>query len=297
MKYGFNDKFSRWSAPPSDSEEQKIDRTIRAIKSAISNDTTLKFKDIEVFVQGSYNNNTNVRRESDVDVAVVCHDSLISDYPEGLTRDDVGLIAADYTYVQFKSDIGRALNNHFGFGSVTRGNKAFDIKATMSQVEADVAPFFEHRRYTSRTNYLEGVAMYPDNGMPSRIINWPKQHYENSVVKNTSTGRRYKSVVRAVKQLKNEMQDQKIVEASPITGFLIECLIWNVPNNYFGNANFSDDIKGSLRYLKTNLTSIESCKEWGEVSELKYLFNIHQKWTRQQAHAFATSAWSYVGFE
>lgn len=37
--------------------------------------------------------------------------------------------------------------------------------------------------------------------------------------------------------------------------------------------------------------------EWVEVNGLKWLFHPTQKWTRVQAHNFASEAWDYVGFE
>jgi hypothetical protein len=41
----------------------------------------------------------------------------------------------------------------------------------------------------------------------------------------------------------------------------------------------------------------ETCSEWGEVSELKYLFHTSKEWTQQQAHDFIDAVWNYVGFE
>jgi hypothetical protein len=41
----------------------------------------------------------------------------------------------------------------------------------------------------------------------------------------------------------------------------------------------------------------ESCKEWGEVNELKYLFRGAQPWTREQVNSFLQAAWDYIGFE
>lgn len=113
-----------------------------------------------------------------------------------------------------------------------RGNKAFDIKKNSYHVEADVAPFFEHRRYSANGNYNSGVELRPDNG--GQVINWPQQHYDNGVWKNNETNRRYKSLVRILKALCNEMSDIGIESAQQIPGFLNECLIWNVPNEHFG---------------------------------------------------------------
>ena len=78
----------------------------------------------------------------------------------------------------------------FGYAAVHRGNKAIDVRENSYDVEADVAPFFERRRYVDQTRYHSGVVLYPDNG--GTIINWPGQHYDNGVKKNQATSRRYK---------------------------------------------------------------------------------------------------------
>jgi hypothetical protein len=142
---------------------------------------------------------------------------------------------------------------------------------------------------------LSGVELSPDNG--DRIINWPDQHLENGVSKNMITGKRYKAIVRVLKKLCNEMADNGIAVAKPIPGFLNECLVWNVPDDHFGNDSYKSDVRKCLAHLFNNTIDEEKCSEWGEVSELKYLFRGSQKWTWQQAHSFISAAWNYVGFE
>jgi hypothetical protein len=87
------------------------------------------------------------------------------------------------------------------------------------------------------------------------------------------------------------------VGSGNVPGFLIECLVWNVPNGEFQNSTFRADVRAALAFLFNNTRSHQDCKEWGEVSELIYLFHSSQKWTWQQAHAFISAAWDYIGFE
>jgi len=286
----FKDK----AKPPGQTEQSRCDNAVSSIRNALNVSTKLKSRGISIFAQGSYRNNTNVRRDSDVDIGILCTDSLLNDFPEGMSRDDFGLISASYKYEQFKDDIEDALVQYFGRAAVKRGNKAFDIKETSFKVEADVAAFFEHRRYSKDGSYIEGVALRTDKGV--RIINWPVKHYDNGVSKNLDTGKRYKSIVRVLKALSNKMAEEN-VQNGDIPGFLIECLAWNVPNGRFQNATYAEDVRESLIFLYNNTKSDELCKEWGEVSELKYLFRTSQKWTREQANAFTIAAWNYVGFE
>ena len=231
MEQTWEDKFRAWAQAPSKSELERCENAESSIRNAISQSDALKGHDVRVVLQGSYRNRTNVRAESDVDVGVVCYGTLFGEYPAGTTAATFGLIDSDYTYAAFKEDVGRALTDYFGTNSVTRGNKAFNVRETSHHVEADVAPFFEHRRYSPDRKFLSGVELHPDNGTPPKIINWPEQHYANGQSKNERTARRYRGMVRALKCLRNEMRDNNMPVAMPVIGFLSECLVWNVPDS------------------------------------------------------------------
>lgn len=294
MNQNWEEKFKRWAAPPGKTEEERCSNAEKAIRNAINASDKLNRRNIKIFTQGSYRNNTNVRADSDVDIGILCFDTFFHDFPEGYNREDFGITPATYHYEQFKKEVGEALVSYFGSGAVSRGNKAFDVHETSYHVEADVAPFFEHRRYSKDGKYISGVELRPDNG--GKVINWPEQHYQNGVGKNKDTGRRYKSVVRIIKSLCNEMSDNNIQQAKGIPGFLIECLVWNVPNSDFAHSDWTGDVRACLAHLFNNTKDEEKCKEWGEVSELKYLFRGPQKWTRLQAFSFVDKAWDYIGF-
>jgi len=56
-------------------------------------------------------------------------------------------------------------------------------------------------------------------------------------------------------------------------------------------------VRAVLAELFNNTLSDDKCSEWGEVSELKYLFRTSQPWTRESAHQFLSDAWNYIGYE
>lgn len=78
--------------------------------------------------------------------------------------------------------------------------------------------------------------------------------------------------------------------------FPIECLVWNVPNKWFGHDNYSNDVQCVLAYLWDNTRDDVTCSEWREVNGIKYLFQPSHPWTREQANDFLYAAWNYVGF-
>lgn len=70
MAMTLEDLLSGWTGPSSATEQDKQDRTERMIKDAIQAHEALGDCSLTVFAKGSYPNNTNVRVDSDVDIAV-----------------------------------------------------------------------------------------------------------------------------------------------------------------------------------------------------------------------------------
>jgi len=296
--------FSFWAQSPSATEEERCERVISAIKKAISNSEKLQKRKILVFTQGSFRNRVNVRQESDVDVGVMLYEYFLAQYPEGKVDSDFGNTDAGYPFSQFKNELEDALVSYFGRAAVKRGNKAFDIKASQSQVEADVVPLFEFRRYWDNGSYRAGVALLPDKG-GSRIENYPERlvdywpptplHYENGVSKNTATNRRYKGMARILKKLRIELEEAGNQTVAAVPGYLLECLAWNSPNWCFSRDAWVDRVQSVLRFLWQNTKDSALCDNWCEVDDIKYLFRITQPWTREQAHITINDIWDYVG--
>lgn len=290
------DHLSRWAARPSQTETDRMNNAESAVKKAIGASAAFNNRSVRVFAQGSYRNRVNVKADSDVDVAVVCTDSFFWDGgPPGATLETLGYGPAQYLYSDFRRDVGNAVRSYFNSGTVTEGDKAFDIKSNTYRVEADVAPFFVHKRFAQDGSYVAGVEMEPKSG--GRIINWPDQHYENGVAKNKATSRSYKGCVRMLKVLRYKMKADGFASANSVPSFLMECLVWNVPNLHLGYNTWTKILREALIYLYNATETDAGCREWGEVSELKYLFRAGQPWTQEWANAFVVDCWNYVGFE
>jgi len=196
-------KFVAWGAPPSQTEQDKCDNAVRAVRTAIEASPALVSHAVRVFPQGSYRNRTNVRAESDVDVCVYCPEPFFYDLPIGGTAAQFNLITpASYTFEQYRTDVGAALAAHFGAKAVRSGSKAFDIHENTYRIAADAVSTFEYRRYSFDAPPVLGAAFRCEG---RRIINYPDQHYANGVSKNTETGRRFKAVARILKRLRYEM--------------------------------------------------------------------------------------------
>jgi hypothetical protein len=295
------DTLSRWATGPSDAEREKADNAERVIREALQADEALAKHDIRVLLQGSYKANTNVRLDSDVDICVLCTEVFYYDLAfSDLTPSEVPGTAPTLSYPDFKNMVQTALVSRFGRPGVTRGNKAFDVHANTYRVDADVLVAFEHRRFSKRgprgeINWETGIQFFSDDG--KKVVNWPQQAYENGVAKNNRTGRNYKASIRILKRLRNQMQENHVPEAGNIASSLIESLMWNVPDASFVRDTYQQIVRGALANSFNDTITDETCSEWGEVNELKYVFRLGQPWTRQQAHSFLSASWDYLGYK
>ncbi len=287
--------FRNWASSPSATEQTRCNNALGIIRRAVSDWPDLSKMNVIVFAQGSYRNHTNVRTDSDVDVCAVTHDIFFYDLPDGGRPEDFDITPCSLDYSEYKNNIENTLVSYLGRKAVLRGNKAINVRETTYHVDADVVACFEHRHYRQDRSFLEGTSFLTGKGI--RINNWPEQNYQNGVTKNDSTRQRFKPIVRVMKNLRNEMEEKGLTIAKAIPSYLIECIIWNVPDEGFGHNSYSDDVRYSIGHIYNKTLKSEDCKDWCEVNDIKYLFHSSQPWQYQQVNQFLLAAWNYVGFK
>ena len=296
--------FRSAAEPPSDNEDRKRDRTEEQIRAALRDCEALQGRRYRVFVKGSYANNTNVRLDYDVDIAVEYRGLLLPDMMfdlSGRPKSDVGVVdsADPCTRADFKRDIRKALEDAFGSSAVSEGSIAFRVREGKTTLPADVVPCWEYRRYDRITPdgtpvFQEGSCVYPKNG--SRKVNYPQQQKDEGTAKNIRTGYRYKRLVRVMKKLHSRLVDADAI-SEPLPSYLIECLVYNVSDDGFNKSTYRADARAVLAQIFNATLSDRNWNDWIEVNELKYLFRGNHPWTREQVHAFASAAWDEVGFD
>ena len=291
-------KFRRWAVGPAQTETERCERAVDAIKKAIAASRALAGRQIEVFAKGSYANRTNVRGDSDVDVAVFHQDTYFYDYPAGVTDAQTGTVLADYLYPTFRDETAAALVARFGAAHVRAGNKALNIHENTYRIDADAVPCFGFRqyyRYGISLYYHEGIALQPRDGS-ALVTSFPKQQYANGVAKNDATGREFKRLVRIVKNLRTEMAEAGNAAATPIPSYLIESLAWNYPNELFPAYNtWTALVKAFLSHIWNTTSNDFGCATYMEVNNIKPLFTPSQGWTRAQVNDFALQALVHLG--
>ena len=141
--------------------------------------------------------------------------------------------------------------------------------------------------------YVEGIRFYATDG--SQVSNYPKEHLKNGIAKNNRTNYEYKKLVRIFKRIRNCMVEDNVVDGNIISSFLVECLIWQVPDRIITSySSWSETVKRTIVYLYNEIIN-QNHQEWGEVSERLYLFR-GRKWTDTDARKFLEKAWDYLGY-
>lgn len=197
-------------------------------------------KDLEVYLQGSYGNTTNVWADSDVDV-VLCHTGAFYYDISGMNQAEQDAFKAAfsgnaaYGYTEFKGDAESFIARLYD--GVVTGKKAIHIPGNNSRRNADVLVCQQFRRYYSYAPGAHGchygVAFYA-NG--SRIENFPKQHADNCTAKHQATGQNFKRMVRVFKNMRNSMIEKGLIPDGVAPSYFIEGMLYNVPDDKFSGA-------------------------------------------------------------
>ena len=208
------------------------------------------------FLQGSYGNDTNIYADSDVDVVM----RLDSTFYYDLTRlDDSGKAnfekahgAAPYGLADFKKEISAWLTHKFG-SAVKPGTKAIFVQGSGNRRDADVLPAAVFRRYykfgnMSDQSSAEGICFFTSDG--SRIENFPKQHSDNCTAKHKATKQFFKPMVRILKNMRNRMVQDGMIEEGLAPSYYLEGLLYNVLNDKFG-GNYADTFTNSINWILT----------------------------------------------
>ncbi|WP_116388827.1 nucleotidyltransferase domain-containing protein [Cupriavidus taiwanensis] len=213
-------------------------------------------KSHKIFLQGSYGNDTNVIKESDVDV-VIRLDSIFTYDLSALPPDQQQAFrsshgSATYTHEHFRNDVLAALRARFG-AHVQPGSKAVVIEPFHNRRKADVLIATQHSKYNwyvsdlaGEHDYVLGISFHKADG--TRVINYPRHHRENLVTKNQQTNEWFKHIVRIFKNAREQMIVRGHIEAGVAPSYYLEGLLYNVPTNCFGDT-YVDSMVKSINWL------------------------------------------------
>lgn len=246
------DQLNTWAAQGAIATSSSTYQTVR--NALLAAGTAYAGKELDVFLQGSYGNDTNVYAESDVDVVIRLDDTFYTDLSdlsgEDRTLYDANRTPATYSYDTFKVDVVKALKRAFGDGFVQEGPKAVWIKPSGSRRSTDVIVSTEYRRYHrfrswQDQRYDSGICFWTGS---TQIVNYPKQHSANCTAKHQATNRWFKPTVRILKNMRNRMVGAGLIEKGIAPSYYLEGLLYNVPNDKF-SGSYEDTFVSAYNWI------------------------------------------------
>lgn len=190
----------------------------------------------DLYLQGSYANDTNIRGNSDVDIICAMTSSIYSNLTEEQNRAR-GIGRGKHIFTEFRTEVERALCNYYGSGSVDfSGNKSLVVAAENTRLKADIVPCLEYHQYSGNNVCAEGIKFHGRNdGLD--YLNFPKLHRENGRRKNAEdrTNGWYKHAVRMFKNARLVAHDRGLLNGQ-VPSHFVESLIYNAPDRCFGES-------------------------------------------------------------
>lgn len=259
------DQLATWSHQGS---VQQSAMTYQSIKKVLEDPKAPYAKrSFDVFLQGSYGNDTNVWSESDVDVAI-CLTSVFYADTDSLNADEkaryeANRSPAEYSFKDFKAEVLAWLKANFG-NAVTPGKKAIKVPGGNTRRDADVLACVQHRDYysyplSSRPSYHEGICFWTSNG--AKIVNYPHQHMANCTTKNGNANNRFKPNIRVLKNMRNAMIDDGFIRNGLAPSYFVEGMVYNVPNDHFSWTH-QQTVENALTWLeRCNVTELLCANE------------------------------------
>lgn len=229
--------------------------TYATVKSTLEDSSSSYYlKSFETFLQGSYGNDTNVYRDSDVDVVMRLdstwyHDAHLLPAGQYEAFERTYPDTADYGLPQFKAEVAKWLGQKFN--GVTVGSKAIFIPGHGNRRDCDVLVCARFKYYycfsgAGDESLAEGICFFLKDG--TQIVNFPKQHSDNCTVKHKATNQWFKATVRVYKNMRNYLVDHNMLRDGTAPSYYIEGMLWNVPPGKFGKS-FDDTFVETFNYL------------------------------------------------
>ena len=134
----------------------------------------------------------------------------------------------------FKKDVITELNNYYSFNNIKIGNKSVKISFNNSNyVSADVLVCSDYWHFNTDISISKrGICFYTQS-TNQKIINYPKEHYDNGNNKSNITNGKFKKYVRLLKNARNYIEEHLISPSFNAPSYFLESLVYNLNNDLF----------------------------------------------------------------
>ena len=196
------------------------------------------------YLQGSYRNNTHLRRQSDVDVVVELtsfpHTGRLT-LPDSQKRLlEERFPEPEYGWRPFRRDVLRAITDSFGASRVKEGKKTLKLVMESPEIPVDVVVavrYLKYTEYSGQRGYknIEGMGLY----LPTEnrwTVSYPHIHRRNGVGKEKATNCWFRRCIRMFKNARAQLVEDGRLAPATARSYQIECLLYNVPDRLLGRS-------------------------------------------------------------
>ncbi len=246
------------------------------IRKALEAHKALSRFEYEVFLQGSYKNDTNLGGDSDVDVVVRLTTKLkpsVADLGGKRLQESGSHRFAYQKWKSFRDEALEALRARFG-KVVESGRKTLKVPKGSIPADADLVVTVTHR---------QGTGLYlPDE--QRWVVSFPEQHYSRGAKKEKAANMRFKRTIRMFKAARNRLVKKGRLKKKDAPSYFIECLLYNVPDHLF-QRELAISYTGILSWLTSARLKDFECQNGQAL-----LFGPGpEQWSVRKARAFIKS--------
>jgi hypothetical protein len=238
--------------------------TYDSIKACIDSHKFPEKTTYDVYLQGSYGNSTNIRGDSDVDVVIELTSSFQPNISK-LAAEEGSIFSKKYSdsvygLSSFRNEVVDCFKSYYDNSKISEGSKALKIEGYSGRLNSDIIIAIKYRLFfnvyqNQADSYVEGIAFQTKIG--PWMHSYPKIHLANGVKKMSLTNNQFKSLVRVYKNTRGKLESDFVAPDKFTSSFLIESLIYNVPNQLF-TGSISDIFLNSLKWLnEANLNTFK----------------------------------------
>ena len=213
---------SQWSHPRSAKASKQAHVSIRKALAAYEGMSEFKH---EIFLQGSYKNGTNLRRDSDVDVVIQLAHQLkprVIGLGGQQLEEDADHLAAHERWRSFRRHALKAVRARYG-EAVTSGRKTIKLEKGELHADADLVVTLSYRN---------GIGFYLADEK-RWVVSYPQQHHQRGTEKEEAANRRFKRTIRMFKTARNRLVEKGALTKDDAPSYFIECLLYNAPDHLF----------------------------------------------------------------
>ena len=227
----------------------------------------------EVFLQGSYKNDTNLGGDSDVDVVVRLTTKLkpsVADLTGERLQENGSHRFVHQQWKSFRDEALKALRASFGKAAKS-GRKTLKVPKGSIPADADLVVTVSHR---------DGIGFYLSDER-RWVVSFPQHHHARGLKKEKAVNNRFKRTIRMFKAARNRLVERKVLTKDDAPSYFIECLLYNVPDSLFA-SKLAPTYTGILDWLQKAKLQDFKCQN-GQVP----LFGPgREQWTQKKARTF-----------